>query len=375
MPQIRLPSLDALPGKKIRLCIAGIAGAGTFGHIWDVPGISDVLVGCHMPYAKEEIDDFLGFTPDGYCNEGTAMDFAMEAFYKAYQYEGARAIGVGLSAVVASTTAHRGDHRIFVATFQEHRATLAYARLVKGVGAERRHLDGQICDAMLVGAIKDAVGNISTGVDLPDGCIEDFRMGRAEGLADERIRRRPYFSSTGKRLLEFPRDEYKQRGAIYPGTYNPPHYGHFGVEGNYINYYGGPVAFTIEGSPPHKDPIQTFQLLQRAKLLKGHNVMFTWGAPLYADKSKLFPGINLLLGAEVFQTVIDPKWGISQEDLARTLLDNGSTLIVADRKVDGVTKKLNDFTYSTRLPVRHLKCDFDICSTDIREGKRSPTAV
>jgi nicotinamide mononucleotide (NMN) deamidase PncC len=118
LPQLPpLDSVNFLPTKKIRLCIAGMAGAGTFGHIWDVPGVSDVLVGCHMPYAKEEIDNFLGFAPDGYANEGAAMDFAMDAFYRAYQYGGAAAIGIGVCAVTASHTAHKGDHRIFVATF------------------------------------------------------------------------------------------------------------------------------------------------------------------------------------------------------------------------------------------------------------------
>lgn len=374
LPQLQsLDSVDFLLTKKIRLCIAGMAGAGTFGHLWDVPGISDVLVGCYMPYAKENIDDFLGFTPDGYCNEGTAMDFAMEAFYRAYQYGGAPAVGVGLSAVVASKEAHRGYHRIFVATFQEHKATLTYVKLVKGVGAERRHLDGQICNALLIGALKDVASGYSTGVNLPEGCIEDFRNGRAEGLAEERLHLRPYFSSTGKRLMELPIDDYKQRGAVYPDTYDPPHFGHFGVAKNYIDCYGGPIAFTIEGKPPHKDPIHTFKLLQRVKLLKGHNVMLTWGAPLYADKSKLFPGINLILGADVFQTVINPKWGLSQESLAEVLLHNGSTLIVADRKVNGVTHKLRDFTYSVSIPVRSLECNFDISSTDVRERKRSPT--
>lgn len=377
LPQLQpLDSVDFLPTKKVRLCISGMAGAGTFGHIWDVPGVSDVLVGCHMPYAKEDIDSFLGFSPDGYANEGTAMDFAMDAFYRAYQYEGAPAIGIGVCAVTASTTAHKGDHRIFVATFQEHKATLTYVKLVKGVGAERRHLDGQICNAILISALKDVTNSSITGLDLPEGCIEEFRNGRAEGLAEERLRRRPYFSSTGKRLLEFPKEEYRQRGAIFPGSFNPPHFGHFGMADSYINHVGGPVAFTIEASPPHKESIKTWEILQRAKMLQGHNVYITRGYPYFVDKARHLPGLPIIIGADAFETLFDEKrWGITIEEQARLLSGTGSTLMVVERNIEGRVKRLSDFPYPVNMPCRGLQGSFDVCSTDIREGRRSRTAA
>ena len=377
LPQLQpLDSVDFLPTKKLRLCIAGMAGAGVFGHIWDVPGVSDVLVGCHMPYAKEDIDSFLGFSPDGYANEGTAMDFAMDAFYRAYQYEGAPAVGIGVCAVTASTTAHKGDHRIFVATFQEHKATLTYVKLVKGVGAERRHLDGQICNAILISAIKDVARTFITGLDFPEGCIEEFNNGRAEGLAEERIRRRPYFSSTGKRLLEFPKGEYRQRGVMLPGSFNPPHFGHFGLADEYIECIGGPVAFTLEAKPPHKEPLKAWDILKRAKMLQGRNVYVTWGSPYYVDKAKHLPGVGILLGADSFDTLFDAKrWGITIEEQANIFSETHTSLTVADRRLDGVMKKLEDFTYPSHLKCYRLRCDFNISSTDIREGKRSRTAA
>jgi len=376
LPQLQsLDSVDFLPTKKVRLCIAGMAGAGTFGHIWDVPGVSDVLVGCHMPYAKEDIDNFLGFSPDGYANEGTAMDFAMDAFYRAYQYEGAPAIGIGVCAVTASTTAHKGDHRIFVATFQEYKATLTYVKLVKGVGAERRHLDGQICNALLISSIKDATNTFITGLDLPEGCIEEFRNGRAEVLSEERLRRRPYFSSTGKRLLEFPKDEYRRRGALLPGSFNPPHFGHFGLADGYIDQVGGPVAFTLEAEPPHKNPLKPWDILKRAKMLQGRNVYITWGAPYYVDKAKHLPGIEILLGADSLETLFDAKrWGITIEEQAKIFTETCTGLTIADRRLDGVMKTLMDFPCPPNLRCHRLQCDFDISSTDIREGKRYKTA-
>jgi hypothetical protein len=373
-----LDSLSFLPSHDVRLCIAGMGGVGVYPHIWNIPGISNVLTGCYMPYAKEEIDDFLGFTPDGYCHEGTAMDFAMEAFYRAYQYKKNPAIGIGLVAVTTSTEAHRGDHRVFVATFQEHKATMTYVRLVKdsGEALARRILDGQICDRLLVSAIKTAVGGKDLGVNLPDGCIEQFISGRAEELADQRLRLRPFFSSTGKRLKNFPLKEYRRRGAILPGSFNPPHFGHFGMADNYYADNGGPVTFSIEGTPPHKDPIKSWQLLQRAKLLQGRNVLFTWGTPYYIDKVVNFPGVDILMGADNFEMLFDCKrWGITIEDQAKVLNDNGSTLVVVDRRVNGEVKRLEDFKYPDNLPCRGIRGNFDITSTEIREGRREPTAA
>jgi hypothetical protein len=329
-----------------------------------------------MPYSKEDIDNFLGFSPDGYANEGTAMDFAMNAFYRAYQYEGAPAIGIGVCAVTASTTAHKGDHRIFVATFQEHKATLTYVKLVKGVGAERRHLDGQICNTLLISAVKNATSSLTTGIDLPEGCIEDFRNGRAETLAEERIRRRPYFSSTGKRFLEFPRDEYRKRGAMLPGSFNPPHFGHFGLADGYIEHVGGPVAFTLEAEPPHKNQLRSWDILKRAKMLHGRNVYVTWGAPYYVDKARHLPGIGVLLGADSFETLFDSKrWGFTIEEQAKIFEKTHTGLIIADRRLEGVMRTLMDFNCPPNLKCSRLQCDFDVCSTDIREGKRSRTAA
>src|SRR3954468_8124020 len=86
---------------RISIAASG-AGAGLQKMLWDVPGISAVLMEGVFPYSTDATDQFLRFKPEQYCSAKTAMAMAMECYYRAYQPGGPKAIGVGLSASVAS---------------------------------------------------------------------------------------------------------------------------------------------------------------------------------------------------------------------------------------------------------------------------------
>jgi hypothetical protein len=364
--------LKVLLTKKVRICIATSEGGGPLlTALSEIPGISSVLMGFYKPYGKEEIDTFHGYTPKSYCDEALSMDRAMMAYYRAYSYGEAPAIGIGLTASVATTEVHRGDHRIILSTFQEGKATQYYIKLTKRSGQANRVLDVEICNTLLINALLEVVGESAFINGLPQGVFEEYHFtSDAMPLADQQLKDHPFFSATGERLKAFPLEKYRV-GAVYPGTYDPPHFGHFGVKQNYTNLMIGPVAFSIEAHPLHKDPIPTCKLLQRAKMLKGHDVFLTFGAPLYVDKVKLTPGLYFILGADVFPTVIDPKWGVPVEDIIRTLRKNNSVFFVGDRTVNGALVTLNDISYPKDFPCMRLEGHFDISSSAVRNGERT----
>jgi hypothetical protein len=81
------------------------AGAGLQQLVWSVPGVSSFLVGASFPYATNAIDEFIGFTPERYSSEATAVDMASAAFLRAGG--GPNAVGIAVTAKVASIE-HRG---------------------------------------------------------------------------------------------------------------------------------------------------------------------------------------------------------------------------------------------------------------------------
>src|SRR5690349_12615010 len=107
--------------QRVFLACTG-AGAGLQQRLWAPPGASEWLVGGLFPYATDETDLFLGFRPDSYCSERTALELAMSAFMRAAAPAIGSPVGIGITASVASLRAHKGDHRIFAAAITVDRA-------------------------------------------------------------------------------------------------------------------------------------------------------------------------------------------------------------------------------------------------------------
>lgn len=360
-------NLEPLLNKKARIALVCTgAGAGLQSHLWNIPGISSVLVEASFPYAPESTAEYLGFKPEGFCSEETAIKLALAAYYRAYKPGGEPAIGVGLTASVASTRAHRGDHRAFAACFSDKGCQVHSIKLRKGVGPEQRLRDGRACDTLAAVALREAVGELWAHPKFEPDLIDQYDVSNESEWARELIFQRPFFSKTGIRLAEFPLAKYAQRGAIFPGAFNPPHEGHFGMAEAFTNYVGGPVAFNIEANPPHKGLLETHETLQRAKMLKGQDVILTNGLGLYVDKAKAFPGLGLLIGTDALARLLDHKWGPALPTLVRGFMEAGTVFYVVDRKVGNILLPLSHIDVPAGINCRSLSGRWDISSTDLR---------
>lgn len=351
--------------KRARLALVCTgAGAGIQQSLWNIPGISAVLADSSFPYAPEATSDYLGFTPGQFCSEATAIDLAMAAYYRAYKPGAPPAVGVGLTASVASLKAHRGDHRAHAAYFSDTGCKVYTVILEKGVGAEQRGIDGQICDSLAERVIQDALGLPSTAT---LGCAETD----GAAFAQSSFMHRPFFSKEGLRAETFPLERVAPFGAVLPGTFNPPHEGHFGMASAYSQNVGGPVLFAIEATPPHKEALRTAEMLQRAKMLKGQEVLFTEGAGLYLDKARRFPGMGMILGADALVQMLDPKWGVSTDELVCGL--SQTTLYVVDREIGGKLLQLEQVKVPVGIRCKPLRGRWDVSSSELRS--RSATAL
>ena len=361
-------ALKVLLTKDVRIGILGAsAGSGLMAGLATIPGLTNVLHEAHFPHAKEATSDYLGFVPDNFVCLNTALEQAMRAYYRAYQPDGKRTIGIGATAAVATNEVHRGEHRVWVATFSDDRATISYARFKKGVGQEVRAQDLLACDMLIGEAILRAIGDDDVNVQLPDNVeFSDF-MPDCMAQAKILLSRRPFFRSDGARLgWDDMMNQFESSGVgVYPGSFTVPHFGHFGVAEAFTKANHQPVVFAIEVCPPHKEGLSSWDMLKRAKLLKGHHVIFTWGAPYYLNKAQLFPNTKIILGADAFVELLDLKWGFSADDLQRVFSETGTRLVVPDRLVKGVFTTLDDLNPPKGFPCERLPVRFDVSSSEL----------
>ncbi len=131
----------------------------------------------------------------------------------------------------------------------------------------------------------------------------------------------------------------------------------------------GKVVFSIDLNPPHKKALTVQEVLQRAKWLKGHDLLVMKDLPLYVDKAKAHPGTDFLIGADAFHRLWDPQWGVSSEDLQKGFIDADCGFLVFDRgdKTLDNCPDSNGFTQSASCTRFTESCD--ISSTQLREGK------
>ncbi len=359
-------------GVSIHLIATG-GGAGLQQLLWEVPGSSAYLSGASFPYAQEEQEELLGFMPEHFCSEEAAIDLASAAYMKAYKFGGKKPVGLGITASVASEKIHRGEHRVFACIITEDQVRTCQYTLEKGAGHEVRLLDGETCDDIGFLLLAETLCLNEVEYTHPD---HPYQTKRAEDKARARFFERPFFAANGRRLATMP----PKHMALMPGAYNPPHEGHFGTAQNVMDEYGRTVVYEVTAEPPHKEALSVQLLLQRAKLLHGHDRLFTRKEPFYLDKARAFPGIPMVLGADAMVRMLDPKWGVDLEAMFKEFRKLDTKLLIAGRTigdkfvtVDDISKDLRlqnpyvwGYAQSVMLPISGR---FDISSTELRNKR------
>lgn len=376
-------ALKVLPGNILNIGLSGSgAGFGFMHYLWSVPGISKVLSHCYVNYSMTSTFDHLGFKPDSVCCADTALELAMRAFYTAYEFGEVPTIGLGITASVASTREHRGEHRIFVSAFGAGHIRTYYVRLRKGVGEEVRAKDGLVCDLLLTKALFAALKNSSwarvpeADVVFPDN-VEAIEISETSDIALGLLLEHPYFRGDGTRATfkEMVEEVGPGGAGLYPGAFYPPHFGHFGIEKAFEQATHLPTIFTIDAGAPHKSPLSVVDLVRRAKLLRGHRLLVTKDLPLYIDKAEVLPGYQVIMGSDAFRRMLDPVWGVDINDLRERLVKAGTRIVVADRMDQGFLRTLDDLRPPEQFPCERLAVRFDISSSEIRASSTARASL
>lgn len=349
------------------------AGATIQGTLWEVPGISSVLVGASFPYSKEATRDFLGYDPSSYVSPEVALDFAIESYRRATLTPKVGPIGIGITASVAGNRIHRGPHRAFISLVSTLRQVVAEVHLPKGVGISSRRRDEEtISDAVLSLLLKEtggappflseprseADGKPGTWNYLPSFYPEEVR---------NRILALPFFRANGDRE---PAPKNGEGLLLVPGTFNPFHYGHEKVAEEAARRSNRSPVFMLTMKPPHREALLPTEVLIRSALLRKRDFLVDWDNALYIQKARRYPGAAFAIGADALDRMLDPKW-CDVPEMIREFRELRTTFYVADRVLDD--KKYDFFEVLTRrrmvlqplfVPLHNKS--WDVSSTELR---------
>ncbi len=367
----------ALVQQQVQLHVSTTgAGLRMQTQLWDVPGASQYLVGFFTPYARSQLQGFLGHPPEAsYCAPEVALDLAMASYLRAGEHavmEGVspNPIGVGVTASVASERLPRGEHRAHVALITKSCIHCFNVELERGVGAAARVAH----DVFL----RDRVLKELQAVVL----AKTASSAACEELALERFYRYPVFDTNGRRYPAQPQNA----GVYLPATLNPIHDGHRlmcrAAEAR-MHWAPGPIRFArylVSSSSPHKGRMSVQEMLVKAGMLRAERwrdesrvVEFTRDEPLFLDKARKRPGSVFLIGADTMRRMLDPAWGLDVTDMLTEMRNLDVHFWVMERNVEGEVLGCRDVAvpWPYQALFQPLEGRLDVSSAELRAAKQA----
>lgn len=351
------------------------------GMLMSVPGASNTVLECLIPYSRMSMIQLLGKVPNQSVSRQTAEEMALVAYNRALKISkpGSPVVGVGFTGSLVTSRPKLGDHRFHLSTRTSNRLCITTVTLAKGL--RNREQEERVSSHVLLKAIADACKVPETFVseltedEVPDECEEHFDENQElEQLLSGKICFKVYPFST-----ETPTSDM-ERKIILSGSFNPLHEGHFKLLEVAASIFGdGYPCFELSAVNADKPPLTVSQIKDRVEQFEkvGKTAIIS-NQPYFYKKAELFPGSAFVIGADTVARLINPKYyGGDYEKMVETLAGckrTGTVFLVGGRNVDGVFKVLEDFEIPEELrdmfiPIPPESFRMDISSTEIRKNK------
>ena len=327
-----------------------VAGAGNQSISWllGVAGASRTLLEVLVPYGRLSMMGFLGHEPDQYVSGDTAREMARAAYRRALALREdippkgtPLVVGIACTATIATDRQKRGEHRAYVAAWDQAGCTEYGLLLNKGL--RDRAGEDELVSRLVITALASASGiEADLDLELTDGDhLEMQRTGHPGPiellLAGEAgtVTVHP----DGRMAADEP-----VNAAILPGSFRPFHQGHQRLAEAAGKITGQQVFFELSVVNVDKPPLEPAEISDRLTQFRDKATVVLTRAETFRKKADLFPGCPFIIGWDTAVRLVAPRYyGGSTSGMLAALAEiwaAGCKFLVAGREDEGVFKTL-----------------------------------
>jgi len=362
-------------GHRAVLAITG-GGTGAIAELLRVPGGSRLLLEAIVPYDARALGEFLGVAPLQACSAETAAAMADRARARASALAepGATTIGLGATASLVSDRPKQGDHRCHIAVATDAGNEVVSVVLDKG----RRDRPGE--EDLVAHAIVLCLAR-GCGVSAPPAeslLSSEDRLTRTSSAPTSPIDK--LLSGEIARVTARPDGQLVQSApipaAVLPGSFNPRHAGHVALAETAAAILGAPVHFELSAINVDKPALTADDVRRRLAQFRGEATVELTRAPTFVQKSRLFPGVTFVIGADTVERLVAARYYGGSDAKMRAALKEmagrGCRFLVAVRRDPaGKLRSLTDAPIPeefaalfTQIPESRFR--LDTSSTELR---------
>lgn len=329
-------------GKGVKVCLMCTgAGAGLQNLLAQTAGASNTVLEGIFPYSTDALADWINFTPEKYVDDDVALRMAARAYIRAMELDingggdGDKVVGLGLTAVIASTEPKKGDYRVYLAVRSKigfaHTSILFPKQPGSNFSLLGRIKEGEICDLAGLNLILYAAGIETLPLDFGNG--PEGQMIRTP--APKFIHRSQYdfaiIDADGRMRNISNLDPEKT--ILFDGSFSIFHHSHFELAEVVARIFDKEVIYTMTTSHPTKGEVPSEELFRRVRQFQWVGpVLLTRNLGFYIDKARVFPGFSFMIGSDVLDSILNPEfYSVPIGSILDEFMSLGVTFYVASR--------------------------------------------
>ena len=327
--------------------VLAVSGAGSQAIAWilGVAGASRTLLEVVVPYGPRSMIDLLGHEPAQFVSLETARNMARAAHLRALSLrEGSPPVlGLGCTATIATDRPKRGEHRAYIATWDESGVSTWSLRFDKGL--RDRSGEEEIVSRLVVQSLARACG---IQEEVPLGLVPADELKTQRQDHDDPLSRLLLGDASSVTVHADGRMEADApvRATLLPGSFSPLHDGHIKLARTAAEILGTEVFFELSVVNVDKPPLVESEMRRRLAQFHGKGNVVLTGAETFRKKASLFPGCTFVIGWDTAVRLVAPRYYGGETSAMLTALAEiwaaGCHFLVAGREDAGAFRTLDD---------------------------------